>query len=163
MSIPPTICPDVNCVEHGCIFCRIIAGKEPARIVAETDRAMAIFPLGMVTFGHTLVFPKNHVADLHDARWEDLSDAMWLVKDVAARLKDTLECQGMNLIQSSGECATQTVNHIHFHVVPRNPDDRWYEQKGWFWPRSLKPSGEELDELLGKLRTEQRAKEPSAN
>lgn len=162
MSIPPLICDDPNCDQHGCIFCRIIKREEPARIVAETDHAIAIFPLGMVTFGHTLVIPKNHVADLFDARWEDLSDAMWLAKDVSQRLKDTLDCAGMNLIQSSGECATQTVNHIHFHLVPRNENDRWHEQKGWFWPRSMKPSGEELDELLGKLRTEP-TKETSAN
>lgn len=163
MSITPLICSDPNCPEHGCIFCRIIERKEPARIVAETDRAIAIFPLGMYTWGHTIVFPKNHVADLHEARWEDLSDAMWLAKDVAQQLKDTLNCEGMNLIQSTGECATQTVNHIHFHLVPRTEGDRWYQQKGWFWPKSMKPSGDELDELLGKLRIEQREKETSAN
>lgn len=163
MSIPPVICDAPNCDEHGCIFCRIIERKEPARIVAETDRAIAIFPLGMSVFGHTLVLPKNHVPGLFDARWEDLSDAMWLVKDVAQRLKDTLNCEGMNLIQSTGECATQSVNHVHFHVVPRNTDDRWAQQKGWFWPRSLKPRGVELDELLVKLHQTLTQKETSAD
>lgn len=149
MSIPPIICSDENCDIHGCIFCRIIKREEPARIVAETDRALAIFPLRMATFGHTILFPKNHVRDLFDARWEDLSDAMWLAKTVSKQLQDTLKCEGMNLIQSSGSCATQTVWHIHFHLIPRNTDDRF----GRMWPRSEKHEDRRLDNLLAGLRS----------
>lgn len=158
MSIPPQICEEENCPEHGCIFCRIIDRKEPARIVGETDRAIAIFPLRMATWGHTLIIPKNHVRDLYDARWEDLSDVMWLAKDVALRLRDVLSCD-MNLVQNTGDIARQTVHHIHFHLMPRTVND-WPDEIR-LWPKSKTYESEKLDTLLTDLRSVE--KETSAN
>lgn len=151
MSIPPEICRDENCGTHGCIFCRIIQGQERARVVAETDRALAILPLRMITWGHTIVFPKNHVRDMFDARWEDLSDAMWLVREVTSQLKNALGIGSLNVLQNTGPFAWQTVNHIHFHIIPRRDDGHW-ESAAKLFPKGDPYSDEKFDELLGKLR-----------
>ncbi len=151
MSFPTQVCSDPNCSEHGCVFCRIITGKEQARIVGETDHALAFLPMKMATRGHTLVIPKRHVADLLEASWVDLSDTMWLVKDVARRVQENLpDVQGLNLIQSTGEVATLTVFHIHFHIVPRGQDDNF----GRLWPESTRYSQDEFDRIAAEIRGE---------
>lgn len=151
MSVPPQVCGDPNCPNHGCIFCRIVTGVEPARVVGETDQALSFLPQRMATRGHILVIPKRHVADLPSADWVDLSDTMWLVSEMSRRIRENLRPDGMNLIQSSGEVATQTVFHIHFHIVPRWRSDNF----GRLWPRSTEYDQDEYDqiqrEILGEV------------
>jgi histidine triad (HIT) family protein len=150
VSVQTRVCDDPNCEIHGCVFCRIVCGEEGARIVGETDRALAFLPTGQVGRGHSVVIPKRHTRDLLTADWTDLSDVMWLVKDVAERIKRNLNPDGMNLIQNTGEAARQTVFHIHFHIMPRWKGD--YD--GRLWPPSHDYEQDEYDriqrEILGE-------------
>lgn len=107
-----------------CPFCEIIAGRAPVKMVHEWDDTLAFFPLNPVTDGHTLVVPKIHVADFSSNPWVS-----------AATMKRAAELMRwssgpMNLITSRGRAATQSVFHLHFHLVPRAENDGlalpWY-------------------------------------
>jgi len=101
-----------------CVFCRIAAGTEPeAQVEYEWPETVAIVPLNPVTAGHLLVIPRAHVADA----LEDpivTSTTMARAAEAADRGRG-----GCNLITSVGTDATQTVFHLHIHVVPRRPGD----------------------------------------
>jgi histidine triad (HIT) family protein len=97
-----------------CVFCEIAAGEAPAKLVGTWDEAIAFVPLNPVTPGHVLVIPKRHVADATED--PKVSGA---VMSAAAELA-TPPC---NIITSAGSEATQTVFHLHLHVVPRRAGD----------------------------------------
>lgn len=99
-----------------CVFCAIAAGQAPACVVREWADALAIVPLGPVVDGHTLVIPKTHVAD---AGTDPVVAAATMAR--AAELMSALGAA--NLITSKGSPATQTVYHLHLHVVPRATGD----------------------------------------
>jgi len=100
-----------------CIFCKIVKGEAPAKVVAQWPDAIAIVPLNPVTPGHTLVIPRQHVRDAVD-RPRLTAVTMWRASMLAGSL--TEQC---NLITSVGPLATQTVFHLHIHIVPRRGDD----------------------------------------
>lgn len=100
-----------------CVFCDIVAGDELASIEREWDDALAIVPLNPVTDGHVLIIPKKHVAD---ALIDPPTTAMVAERTAEFAGDHYYDC---NLITSCGEIATQTVFHLHFHVVPRREAD----------------------------------------
>lgn len=101
-----------------CVFCAIIAGTEPATVLARWPDAIAIKPLHPVTPGHILIIPRYHTPDFAEAPWITAEAALRAAQWV--RDKDIGDC---NLITSKGAAATQTVMHLHVHVVPRRPGD----------------------------------------
>lgn len=107
----------------GCIFCAIVAGDAPARVVYEGDRTLAFLDINPGTRGHTLVIPRTHCSDLLDADPDDLAEVVEVAQRIARVAVNDLGAAGVNLIQSSGAAAFQTVFHLHVHVVPRYPDD----------------------------------------
>jgi histidine triad (HIT) family protein len=117
-----------------CIFCKIIAGELPARIVREDERTIAFMDIAPATYGHTLVIPRNHSQDLLEIPGEDLEAVVRAGQLVAARAKERLGADGVNLINSCGAAAWQTVFHFHLHVIPRYSDDPlklpWVPQQG---------------------------------
>lgn len=107
-----------------CVFCRIVAGSEPATVVRRWSDAIAIVPLNPVVAGHVLVIPIRHVQDyLEDPAVTGM---------VAARASE-IAPHPSNLITSAGAEATQSVYHLHVHVVPRRENDGlalpWYSGK----------------------------------
>lgn len=107
----------------GCIFCKIVAGELPATIIDEDDRTLAFMDLSPATRGHALVIPREHVSDLHEIDPEDLEAVALTAQRVAAKARDKLGAGGVNLLNSSGAAAWQTVFHFHMHVIPRYADD----------------------------------------
>ncbi len=114
-----------------CPFCEIVAGRAPATwIVApdEWDDAVAFVPLNPVVEGHTLIVPKAHVRDF--ATDPDVSAATMRRAAELMRWTD----RPMNVITSRGREATQSVFHLHLHLVPRAADDGlalpWYSGRG---------------------------------
>lgn len=98
-----------------CVFCDIVAGRAPAEIFHEWEDAIAFVPLNPVTEGHLLVIPKVHVADVgHDP---------YVSATTMQRAAQLAATQWCNVITSRGRVATQTVFHLHFHIVPRREDD----------------------------------------
>lgn len=106
-----------------CIFCAIVAGELPAIVIAENERAIAFMDINPATRGHALVIPQAHAADIGDIGAEDLSATAALAQRVAARAREGLGAQGVNLLHSAGSAAWQTVFHFHIHVIPRYVGD----------------------------------------
>ena len=106
-----------------CIFCAIIAGELPATVIASEERAIAFMDINPATRGHALVVPRAHSRDIHEIAPEDLAATAALAGRVAGLARDRLGADGVNLINSSGSAAWQTVFHFHIHVIPRYADD----------------------------------------
>lgn len=137
-----------NPTSEGCPFCAIVAGRAPARKVYETARALAFFPDVPAVQGHTLVIPKAHCRDFLDAAPEDAAAALDAATHVGRALASELKPQGMNLLTSAGSAASQTVFHLHLHVLPRREGDAL----GDIWPEVGSAPDEELDRLAERLR-----------
>jgi histidine triad (HIT) family protein len=106
-----------------CIFCKIVAGELPARIVRQDERTIAFMDIAPATYGHTLVIPRDHARDLLEITPEDLQAVAVAAQEVAARARERFGAAGINLINSCGSAAWQTVFHFHMHVIPRYSDD----------------------------------------
>lgn len=104
-----------------CIFCKIIEGEIPSKKVYEDENVMAFLDANPASKGHTLVVPKKHVENIHDASGMDY---MWtaLVK-VSDAVKSAFNAKGLNISQNNGEIAGQEVMHMHFHITPRYTGD----------------------------------------
>jgi histidine triad (HIT) family protein len=106
-----------------CIFCQIVAGKVPARIVDENERTIAFMDISPATRGHTLVIPRRHARDLLEIDEPDLQATIVTAQRLARRAHDRLGADGVNLLNSRGQAAWQTVFHFHIHVIPRYAGD----------------------------------------
>lgn len=106
-----------------CLFCKIVAGDLPATVVAEDERTVAFMDINPATRGHLLVVPRAHSADLHDADPEDVAAVHVAAKRMADEVKATFGADGVNVLQSNGRAAWQTVFHLHVHVIPRYAGD----------------------------------------
>ena len=102
-----------------CLFCKIIAGEIPSAKVYEDDEVYAFLDISQVTTGHTLIIPKQHVENIYETN-EDIAAATFSrVPKVANAIKKAFKPQGMNLLNNNGEFASQSVFHIHIHLIPR--------------------------------------------
>jgi histidine triad (HIT) family protein len=109
--------------EPDCIFCRIVAGELPATIVDEDDRTIALMDINPATRGHALVIPRRHAQDLLSIDAEELQAVAVAAQRLAGRARESLGADGVNLINSCGAEAWQTVFHFHVHVIPRYVGD----------------------------------------
>lgn len=99
-----------------CVFCEIATGRASAVVVREWPDAVAIRPRGGCTPGHVLVLPRVHVDDAG-------VDPVVTGATMARAAELVAELPAANLITSRGSAATQTVFHLHVHVVPRAVGD----------------------------------------
>lgn len=110
-----------------CIFCEIVAGRSPAKYVSSTPDVITIHPLNPVTLGHLIVIPTKHVADFTTD-----PDVSALTMREAANVA-AIYGYPCNIITSRGREATQSVFHLHLHIVPRAENDGlalpWYSGK----------------------------------
>ena len=106
-----------------CLFCKIVAGEIPATIVAEDERTIAFMDINPATRGHALVIPRAHAADVLTIDPDDLQAVVVVAQRLAQRARELLGADGVNLLNSSGRAAWQTVFHFHLHVIPRYDGD----------------------------------------
>lgn len=103
-----------------CIFCKIVRKEAPARILYEDDQVMVFLDASPLSKGHTLVIPKKHYVTLLDIPSDELVHVTSKIQPTARTLlkvlKDTTD---FNVLQNNGPSASQVVNHIHFHIIPR--------------------------------------------
>lgn len=106
-----------------CIFCKIIDGVIPSTVVYEDDDFKAIMDISPAAKGHVLLLPKKHCADLLSIDADVASKALDVASKIANAQKKALNCDGINLLQNSGEAAWQSVFHLHIHLIPRYNND----------------------------------------
>lgn len=109
--------------EDDCLFCKIVAGQLPATVVDEDERTVTFMDINPATRGHALVVPRTHAADLLEIAPEDLDACARAAQRLARRAKERLKADGVNLLNSCGRAAWQTVHHFHIHVIPRYHHD----------------------------------------
>jgi histidine triad (HIT) family protein len=113
----------MSTADPDCLFCKIVAGEIPATVVAEDERTIAFMDINPATRGHLLVIPRAHARDVHEIEPDDLRAVVTSAQQLAARQLERLGADGVNLLNSSGAAAWQTVFHFHLHVIPRYADD----------------------------------------
>jgi histidine triad (HIT) family protein len=101
-----------------CIFCRIVKGQAPARIVYEDETVMAFEDLHPQAPVHLLVIPRRHLPSLNEATAED-EPLLGLLLAVAARLAQErqLAGRGYRTVINNGAGAGQSVFHLHVHLL----------------------------------------------
>lgn len=111
-------------MSQGCIFCQIARKEKQAYLVYEDEKCMAFLDAYPVTEGHTLVIPKEHYKNIYEIPEDNLAHIIKICKRIALDYQYIFQTIGLNIIQSNGIAAKQTVFHFHIHMVPR------YEQDG---------------------------------
>lgn len=143
----PTSDPD-------CPFCEIVQRKNPdAREVYRDEHVVAFFPTDPATLGHTLIVPRDHVADIWSLSEDLAAELGRAVVRLSAAVLRAVKPEGLNVIQSNGTVASQTVFHLHVHLVPRWEGDAI----GRIWPADTHYTENQKDDAWERLRTECRA------
>jgi ATP adenylyltransferase len=124
----------------GCPFCDIVAGDASARVLSRGRGVTVFLPDQPATLGHTLVVPDDHVEDVWGLDQGAARNVASEVLRVSHAVRDALQPDGLNIIQSNGPGAGQTVPHLHVHVLPRWTGDT----VGDIWPESPQWSASEL-------------------
>lgn len=106
-----------------CIFCQIVRGEKPARVVYENENSLCFLPQEIEVYGHTLIAPKQHFQDLYDVPKDILYELTGVVQLLTKEYKIKIGATGMNVLHASGKDGQQSVPHFHFHLLPRFKDD----------------------------------------
>lgn len=133
-----------------CPFCQIVLRHDPdAREVYRDQNVVSFFPLEPATLGHTLVVPRQHIADIWNLDEDIAANLARVTVRLSKVMRRALHPEGLNVFQSNGEVATQTVPHFHVHIVPRWAGDA----VGRIWPPETDYSETQKDAAWEALRT----------
>nr|WP_263312896.1 HIT family protein [Mammaliicoccus sp. Marseille-Q6498] len=113
------------------IFSKIIKGEIPSYKIYENDYVYAFLDISQVTKGHTLLIPKKASANIYETDPETMKHLAEALPIVAKAIKKSFNPDGLNIIQNNGEFASQSVFHIHFHLIPRYEND--IDGFGYIW------------------------------
>lgn len=142
-----------------CPFCVIVTGEDPdVREVFRNEHVIAFFPTEPAVLGHVLVVPTRHVEDIWGLDAQEAVDLSNAVLYLSVALRSALLPEGLNVIQSNGEAATQTVPHLHVHLVPRSAGDAM----GPIWPAETNFSEASKDDALRRVKTAVQSTPPVA-
>ena len=95
----------------------------PATLVDEDEHTISFMDINPATRGHALVIPRVHTKDLLSIDPHELAAVAGATQRLAARMTQRLSADGVNVINSCGAAAWQTVFHFHLHVIPRYEGD----------------------------------------
>ena len=113
-----------------CIFCKIIEEELPCYKIYEDKRMVAFLDNNPISKGHLLVVPKEHHLNLLDTPIDLLKDVIAIVQKLAVIVIEAVGAKGFNLSVSNGKEAGQTVDHLHFHIIPRFTGDNFHSWSG---------------------------------
>lgn len=130
-----------------CIFCRIAEGRIPCFKVFEDDQVLAFLDIGPIQDGHTLVIPKHHCSRLDGCPPQVLEALMIRLSRIAGAVREAMGAEGYNILCNNGRAAGQLVEHLHFHVIPRNTGDGVFKQ----WPSFQYAEGK-AEQVAEKIR-----------
>jgi histidine triad (HIT) family protein len=130
-----------------CAFCAIVAGETEAHVVFEDEATLAFLDNRPLFHGHTLLVPREH----HEAIW-DLPDELVgplfaNARMLAVAVREAMGSEGVFI--ANNNVVSQSVPHLHVHVVPRNRKDGL---RGFFWPRRKYEAEEEAEAAARAIR-----------
>lgn len=108
-----------------CLFCAISEGEIPSHTIYKDEHAVAFLDIHPLAPGHTVVIPRIHSETILDFPEAEMQPFFKGVKTVTARLQKTLKPDGFTMGINHGTVSGQSVNHLHFHIIPR-----WNNDKG---------------------------------
>jgi histidine triad (HIT) family protein len=106
-----------------CVFCKIVAGEIPSFKLYEDGETLAFMDINPVHDGHCLVIPKEHYPTVFEVAPDAFAATARTAIKVANAVNAATKPDGLNLIQSNGPGAAQSVQHFHLHVLPRRMRD----------------------------------------
>lgn len=130
-----------------CVFCQIIATELPAHVVFEDEVSIAFLDIRPVFEGHTLLVPREHYETLPDLPRELVGPLFTNAQLLARAVVDAMDATGTFVAMNNK--VSQSVPHLHVHVVPRRPKDGL---RGFFWPRRHYGSQEAIEATAGAIR-----------
>jgi histidine triad (HIT) family protein len=130
-----------------CTFCRILAGDLPAHVVLDDPVAVAFLDRAPLFPGHVLVVPRDHHETLPDLPAALVGPFFERAQRVASAVERALGAGGTFVAINNR--VSQSVPHLHVHVVPRRKGDGL---KGFFWPRTPYSGDEEMARVGDAIR-----------
>ena len=133
----------------GCLFCRIVAGDEPAHVVLEDETCFAFLDSRPLFPGHTLLLPRDHHETLWDLPDDLLAPLFANARRLSVAVRDAMDAQGAFVAMNN--VVSQSVPHLHVHIAPRNRKDGL---RGFFWPRTKYRSDKQAASVAEKIRSQ---------
>ena len=132
-----------------CLFCRIVAGDAPAFIVWRGDELSAFLDIRPLFPGHVLLVPNRHTATLAELPASAIGPFFTFAQRLEAAVR--VACDAPGTFVAMNNVVSQSVPHLHVHVVPRRPKDGL---RGFFWPRTRYSDDESAQSVAARIATE---------
>jgi histidine triad (HIT) family protein len=130
-----------------CRFCRIIAGDEPSHVVFEDERTLAFLDNRPLFPGHSLLVPREHYETLGELPDELIGPLFKSARLLSVAIPKAMRKPGSFVAMNN--VVSQSVPHLHVHVVPRKPKDGL---RGFFWPRTRYDSEDQMRKVAERVR-----------
>jgi histidine triad (HIT) family protein len=111
-----------------CIFCSIINKDEHEGMIFRDDKIVSFLDIRPLSFGHTLVVPVGHYTDFREMPTELMGDYFAQLQKIALAVERATEADGFNIICNTGIAASQSVFHLHYHIIPRYHHDEVFKR-----------------------------------
>ncbi|MFP4164394.1 MAG: HIT family protein [Chitinispirillaceae bacterium] len=134
-------------MSESCVFCKIISGEFPAHIIYSDRHCLAFLDKRPLFPGHTLLVPKVHVSTLDQMNFSWSGHYFKVLCMLSGAVQKGMDSQGTFIAENNR--VSQSVPHLHFHIVPRKRKDGL---KGFFWPRHPYKNEEEMEVAAEKIR-----------
>jgi histidine triad (HIT) family protein len=136
--------------DPNCIFCKIVAGEIPAKVIMQNEKAMALLDAFPLAPGHSLVIPKSHYAKVQQMSEQDAKAVFEIVWKLVGAVERGSEVNASTIAIHNGSEAGQEVSHVHAHIVPRKRGDGAGAIHSMF---KIKPklSPQEMDSLCERI------------
>ncbi|MGZ8842743.1 MAG: HIT family protein [Pyrinomonadaceae bacterium] len=134
-------------VQSTCLFCKIVSGTEAARVVFEDETSIAFLDHRPVFPGHCLLIPRTHYETLSDLPSDLIGPLFTNAQLLARAVESGLEAHGTFVAMNNR--VSQSVPHLHVHVVPRRRKDGL---RGFFWPRYPYKSDADAEAVQNSIR-----------
>jgi histidine triad (HIT) family protein len=132
---------------NDCVFCKMVAGQIPVTKIYEDNVVLSFLDIGPISDGHTLVIPKQHFEKLHQCPAEILGRVASRLGKIAKAVAAAMNSDSYNVLCNNGRAAGQLVEHLHFHIIPRNTGDGVFNR----WPAYKYEKGE-IEDIAVKIR-----------
>lgn len=133
-----------------CVFCQIVNGELPAHVVYRDESVIAFLDRAPLLPGHVLVMPIRHVETLDDLPDDLLAPLLGVVQRTSIAVQKALRAEGSFVATNTR--VSQSVPHLHLHVVPRNKGDGLFSTR-LIWQRKKYETDSEMAEIATKIRT----------
>ena len=135
--------------DPNCVFCQIVTEQRAAHVVLDGEHTLAFLDARPVFPGHSLLVPREHVETLADLPEALVGEVFLDAQRLAVAVEKAMDAGGTFVAMNNR--VSQSVPHLHVHVVPRRPKDGL---RGFFWPRQKYESDEEMGEVAARIRAQ---------